>query len=119
MRRATDSFVPGGTPHERKTWDERPRGEGCGIAHDETPYYEETYEGGAEYQGNLEDDNDDDRFSGRVYTVLHHAVHCKANKVIQWAIENGADVSLPSTWKSAMEDHEFLAALEKLQTQAP
>ena len=115
MKGATDRFAPGGIPHERKTWDEIPRGEGCGITHSETPYCDETYDGGAEYAGNLENDNDDGRHHMRVYTVLHHAVHCKAHKVIQWAIDNGADVSLPSTWKLAQEDHEFLASHEKLQ----
>ena len=115
MSGATDAFAPGGLGHQRKTWDGNTRGMGDGIAHDETPYYAETYDGGAEYCGNLEDDNDDGRHLGKVYTVLHHAVHCKSQTVIAWAISKGADPSLASTWKEAMEDREFVAALQNLR----
>ena len=115
MSGATDVFAPGGEAHQRQTWDGNPRGVGDGIAHDETPYYAETYDGGAEYCGNLEDDNDDGRHLGRVYTVLHHAVHCNSQNVIEWAISKGADPCLASTWKEGIEDHDFLAALQNLK----
>jgi hypothetical protein len=114
MRLATDSWAPGGLAHQRKTWDALQRGAGHGIGHDETPYYDEEYEGGATYCGNLENDNDDGRHIEHSYTVLHHAVHCGSHRVIEWAISQGADVSLASSWKEASEDHQFKAALHAL-----
>lgn len=116
MASATDSFAPGGLAHERKVWSAR-RDVGRGIAHDETPYYEERYRGGAEYGGNLQDDNDDGRHIARTYTVFHHALHCNASNVAQWALRNGADPFMPSTWKRAVEDLEFEAALHQQRLQ--
>ena len=82
MRHATDSFAPMGQPHERACWD-GPRGVGCGIRHDETPFYTEWYGGfglhgadanfgdlsSSDYQGNLQGENDDGRHLGQWRTL--------------------------------------------------
>ena len=87
-----------------------------GIAHDETPYWRSAKGHCGFYcDGNLEEDNDiEGRHEGRVYTVLHHAVHCGSQRVVLWALGAGADQSLASTWKEYTEDNEFSKAFEAL-----